>query len=141
MNDRNNLIKKANKHYVRALTAFSGEIHLHNLNEGERLWTEWCSLEDDEIIGDLSIHKPKVRIPITIYFEEYGYEECVNCGEYAQAYYDEMSLKCPHCKREYEVEMSEDGWLSYTFLGEYSGEYMHEEEIRPTITVYGTDYH
>lgn len=122
MNNRNELIEKAGEQYVRAMFAGTEETHLSGMNNRERLWAEWCSLEDDEIIGDLSIHKPKVRIPITIFFEEYGLEECVNCGENAQAYYDEMLLKCPHCQREYEVEMDKDGWLSYTFLGEYNQE-------------------
>ena len=134
--DRDKLIENAKKHYVRAFTAFSNEIHLHNVNECERLWTEWCSLEDVEIIGDLSFPTPEMRKPITLYLAEYGFEICVNCGKDAYAYYDDMLLKCPHCKREYEVEMDEDGWLSYTFLGEYSGGYIQYEGIYPAITVF-----
>ena len=140
MNNRDKLIEKAIEQSIRAFFAGTEETHLSGMNNRERFWAEWCSLEDIEIIGDLSIHKPEARTPITISFEEYGLEECINCGKNAHAYYDEMLLKCPHCKREYEVEMDEDGWLSYTFLGEYNGEYNHEEEIRPTITVYGTDH-
>jgi len=122
MNNRNELIEKANKQYARAMCAGCNKSHLRALNNGERFWTEWCSLEDVEIIGDLSIHAPRARTPITFSFTEYGFETCINCGESAHAYYDKMILKCPHCRREYDVEIDQDGHLIFTFSGEYNRE-------------------
>lgn len=121
MDKKDYMMVLGNQHFVNAMFAGSEEQHLREMNSGIKLWYEWASLEDVEIIGDDTIIKHKPRIPDTLIatFEE---TVCPECSEEAEAYPDKLLVICRRCCNRFRVIENHVGeWIHYIKVNKKEG--------------------